>query len=201
MTINANLGLSPWDVFHQGLSNLVGITIGRATILVGFLLLVLSIILGQTIGWSTLICMILVGVFIDFIMFNNFVPTFNSTLANFVMLLLGLLLEGYGVYIYLSAELGAGPRDGVMVGLTKKTGKSIRFIKSIADIGVVSIGYILGGNVGIGTLTMALFGGQLFQVAFKSVKFDINNINHRYIQDDIKFLKEKLVTIKEKNPS
>ena len=201
MTINANLGVSPWDVFHQGLSLSINITLGQANILVGFIIVLLDIYLGQNIGWATLLNMILIGIFIDILMLYNIVPTFNSFLPNLIMLILGVLIQGYGCWIYLTSGMGAGPRDGLMVVLTKKTGKSVRFIKSIIEVGAVSVGYILGGRLGIGTLIMALLGGQIFQFAFRTVKFDVKSVEHRFIKDDILFLKEKFNLLKTKNPS
>lgn len=192
MTINANLGLSPWDVFHQGLSKNINITMGQASILVGVITVILDVVLGQAIGWGTISNMILIGVFMDILMLNNLVPVFTTFLPGIIMLLLGLLIEGYGCYIYLTSELGAGPRDGLMVILTKRTNKSVRFIKNSIEIGAVTFGYILGGKVGIGTLIMALCGGYFFQFAFKTVKFNVKDVNHRFIQDDIRLLKEKI---------
>lgn len=199
MTINANLGVAPWDVFHQGLSNTFGITMGTASIMVGFLVVLLDLILGQNIGWATVMNMLLIGTFMDILMLNNLVPSFDGFMANIIMLLLGVLIQGYGCWIYLSAGLGAGPRDGLMVVLTKKTGKSVRVVKSILEVFATLIGYILGGSLGLGTIIMAILGGQIFQFAFKTVKFDVKAVNHRFIQDDINFLKEKLNN--KENPS
>jgi len=201
MTINANLGVSPWDVFHQGLSLSINITLGQANIFVGFIIVLLDIYLGQNIGWASLLNMILIGVFIDILMLNNLVPAFNSFLPNFIMLILGVLIQGYGCWIYLTACMGAGPRDGLMVVLTKKTGKSVRFIKSIIEVGAVSVGFVLGGKLGVGTLIMALLGGQIFQFAFKTVRFDVKSVEHRFIKDDFIYIKEKFNLVKTKNPS
>lgn len=191
MTINASLGVSPWDVFHQGLSNTLGITLGQANIIVGFFIIFLDIILGQNIGWATLLNMMLIGIFIDLLMLNHIIPESTTILAGVIMLLTGILIEGYGCFIYVSAGMGAGPRDGLMVVLTKRTGKSVRMIKTSIEIVAVIVGMILGGKFGIGTVIMATFGGQIFQAAFRSVKFDIKEVRHRFIQDDIKLIRQK----------
>ncbi len=196
MTINANLGVAPWDVFHQGLSNTFAITMGRASIIVGFLIVLVDLILGQNIGWATIMNMILIGTFMDILMLNNLVPTFDGFLPNIMMILLGVLSQGYGCWIYLSMGLGAGPRDGLMVVLTKKTGKSVRVVKSFIELCATIVGYLLGGSVGIGTLIMAMFGGQIFQFAFKTVKFDVKEVSNRFIQDDIDFIKDKFNSLK-----
>jgi len=189
MTVNANLGVSPWDVFHQGLSKTFGITLGRANIITGLFIIGLDVVLGQTIGWATIMNMLLIGTFIDILMLNNLVPVFDSFLPSLIMLLLGVLIEGYGCFIYISGGMGAGPRDGLMVVLTRRTGKSVRVIKSAIEVIVVTVGIILGGKFGIGTLIMALFGGMIFQFAFKTVNFKVNQVQHRFIQDDLKLLK------------
>ena len=128
----------------------------------------------------------------ELLMLNNLVPIFEGFLPSLIMLFLGMLVNGYAAYIYMSAELGAGPRDGLMVVLTKKTGKSVRLVKSTVEFIVVIIGFIMGGKLGIGTLILALFGGYFFQFAFKTVNFNVKEVNHRYIKDDIIFLKERL---------
>ncbi len=189
MTVNANLGVSPWDVFHQGLSKTFGITLGRANIITGFFIIGLDVVLGQTIGWATIMNMLLIGTFIDILMLNNLVPVFDSFIPSHIMLLLGVLIEGYGCYIYISGGMGAGPRDGLMVVLTRRTGRSVRLIKSAIEVIVVTVGIFLGGKFGIGTLIMALFGGAIFQFAFKTVNFKVNQVQHRFIQDDLKLLK------------
>lgn len=189
MTVNANLGVSPWDVFHQGLSKTFGITLGRANIITGLFIIGLDVALGQTIGWATIMNMLLIGTFIDILMLNNLVPVFESFIPSLIMLLLGVLIEGYGCYIYISGGMGAGPRDGLMVVLTRRTGKSVRLIKSGIEVIVVTVGIFLGGKFGIGTLIMALFGGMIFQFAFKTVNFRVNQVQHRFIQDDLKLIK------------
>ncbi len=193
MTINANLGLAPWDVFHQGISIQTGITIGQAVIIIGVLLVILNIFLGERIGWGTVTNMLFIGLFIDFLMFNNIVPIFKNPVLGFIMMLFGQFIIGVASYHYISIGLGAGPRDALMVALTKKTNKSVGTIRNFIEISVLIIGYFLGGYVGIGTFIMALTIGYLVQLAFKLYKFDVSDVKHRFIDEDIKWLKNKLV--------
>ena len=192
MTINANLGVAPWDAFHQGMSKVLNITLGTASITTGFIVVLLDIILGQPIGRGTIINMVVLGLFIDLLMLNNLVPIFDNFIPSMIMLLLGMLVNGYGIFIYMSAELGSGPRDGLMVILTKKTGKSVKLIKSTIEVIVVTIGFFMGGKVGIGTLILALFGGTVLQFVFKTVNYNVNDARHTYIKDDLIFLKNKI---------
>lgn len=191
MTINANIGVAPWDVFHQGLGNVFNLPIGRASIVAGLIIIIIDMFLGENIGWGTIFNMIAIGIFVDFLMFNKLIPIFDNFLLSLLMMLLGMLVLGYGCYIYISAGFGAGPRDGLMVVLTKKTKKSVRFVKNSVEILAIIVGYFLGGSVGIGTAIMSIAGGYFFQFAFKTVNFNVADVEHRYISDDIRFIKEK----------
>lgn len=192
MTLNANLGAAPWDVLHQGIAKVIGIPLGRATIVLGFIIVALNIIFGENIGWGTVLNMIFIGVFIDILMLNNIIPIFNSPIISFIMMLMGMLVLGYGCVLYIGAGFGTGPRDGVMVALTKRSGKSVRFVKNSVEILAVIAGYLLGGTVGIGTAVMAIAGGYFFQFAFKTTNFDVTGVKHRYIVDDIRYIKGKI---------
>ena len=190
-TINASLGVSPWDVFHQGVSRTVGITIGQANIIMGFLIILLDIYLGQAIGWATIMNMLLIGTFIDILMLNNLVPVAQSPAIGLIMIVTGVAIQAIGFSVYISQGIGAGPRDGLMVVLTKRTGKSVRFIKSAIEASVVTIGIIVGGSFGIGTIIMAFFGGLIFQLLFRLINFRVDKVEHRFIQDDLKEIKNR----------
>ncbi len=192
-TINAGIGVAPWDVFHQGVAKVTGITVGKANIYMGVVILILGgVSLGQAVGWATICNMLLIGTFIDILMLNNLVPVFEGVIPRLIMLILGMIIQGIGCYFYIGVGLGAGPRDGLMVVLTNRTGKPVGIIKSAIEICAVIIGFILGGNLGIGTLIMAVFTGQVWQIVFKTLNFDVSGVEHRFIQDDIRYLKEKL---------
>lgn len=193
MTINANLGLAPWDVFHQGLSNKLGITMGQTCIAVGVLLVILDSILGERLGWGTLSNMIFIGVFMDMLMLNHLVPEFQSIVLRFIMMILGMFVIAVASYYYMSVGLGSGPRDGLMVALTKKTNKSVRFLRNCIEFSVLVVGYLLKGSIGIGTPIMALSSGYFVQFVFKLFKYDVKETKHRFIDEDIKFLFDKFM--------
>ena len=190
LTINANLGLSPWDVFHQGLANIFSVTMGQASIAVGIILVALNAMLGERLGWGTLSNMVFIGLFLDLLMLNHLIPMAKGIPSGVLMMVLGMFTIGVASYFYIGAALGSGPRDGLMVALTKKTNKSVRFIRNSIESGVLILGYLSGGFVGIGTLIMALTLGYFVQFAFKLFKYDLNSTEHRFIDDDIKVLKE-----------
>jgi uncharacterized membrane protein YczE len=190
MTINANVGLSPWDVFHQGLAKNMNITMGQASISVGILIVIINYVLGEKIGWGTLSNMFFIGIFMDILMINNLVPVFDNIILKIIMMLLGMFVIGTASFLYISVGLGSGPRDGLMIALTKRTGKSVRLIRNCIEITVLAIGIVLGGKVGIGTPIMAFMIGPTVQFAFKIYRFQVSTVKHRFIDEDIKFIKE-----------
>ena len=188
MTINANLGLAPWDVFHQGLSKTVSVTMGQASIGVGFALVVADSFLGERLGWGTICNMFFIGVFMDLLMLNHLIPVFDGWILRLLMMALGMFVIGIASIFYIGAGLGSGPRDGLMVALTKKTGKSVRFIRNSIELSVLGAGYLLGGFIGVGTLITALSIGYIVQFVFKLFHFEVSAVQHRFIDDDVKFL-------------
>ncbi len=192
MTINANLGLSPLQVFHQGVSNHIGITMGQASIIVGFIFVILDWILGEKLGIGTICNMLFIGIFMDVLMLNNLIPVVNNIFAQFLMLALGMFVIGIGTYFYIGAGLGSGPRDGLMVALTKKLKKSVRFIRNSIELTVLVIGYILSGTVGVGTLIMVIGLGYFVQFAFTLFKFDVSKVKHIFIDDYIRIINDNI---------
>lgn len=192
ITINANIGLAPWDVFHQGLGFKFNITMGQASIIVGFLLILFNFIFSQGIGWGTISNMFFIGFFLDIIMRNHWIPVFNNIILQFIMMSIGLFIIGIASVFYLGVGLGSGPRDGLMVGLTQLTGKSVPFIRNSIEIIVLIMGFFLGGSVGIGTVYMSLSVGFFINLAFKLFNFNVKNVEHRYISQDIKLLLKNL---------
>ena len=192
MTINANIGLAPWDVFHQGLSKTFGITIGQASIGIGIIIVIINSLFKEKVGWGTLSNMIFIGMFVDFLMLNHIIPEFENLVLRALMMFSGMFVLGVATYLYIGVGLGAGPRDGLMVALTKRTGKSVRLVRNTIETVVVIIGYFLGGTVGAGTLIMALTIGVFVQLAFQLFKFDVKKVEHRFIDEDIRHIRKLL---------
>ena len=192
LTINANLGLAPWDVFHQGISKMTGITMGQASIGTGLLIVILDFAFGERVGWGTVCNMYFIGYFMDILMINNVIPVFDHIILQLIMIILGMFTIALATFCYIGAGFGSGPRDGLMVALTKKTNKSVRFIRNSIEISVLAVGYLMGGFLGIGTLITAIAMGYFVQFVFKIFKFDIKSVKHRFIDEDIVFLKKLL---------
>lgn len=183
LTIYANLGLNPWGTFHQGVSNITGLTFGVVSQLTGILIIMLSLTIKIYPGIGTLFNMYLIGVLIDLFDKLNFIPEANDLVSRFVYLIVGTLLLNYGIYVYISCLLGAGPRDGLLVGLVKITGVSVSIIRPAIEITILIIGILLGGSYGIGTIINAVGGGYLLNVIFKIHKFNPKKTNQMVITD------------------
>jgi uncharacterized membrane protein YczE len=161
MLVRAALGLDPWDVFHQGLAGRLGIAIGTVSIIVGALVLLLWWPLRQRPQLGTLSNVVVIGATIDAVMA---VVPYRPELAVRVPLLLGgVLLNGVATGLYISARYGPGPRDGLMTGLHRRTGRSLRLLRTGIELGVLAAGYLLGGGVGVGTVLYAVAIGPLAQ--------------------------------------
>ena len=189
--INADLGLAPWDVLHQGVAQRFNLTMGNVSIIVGFIVVVLDTVLGEKVGWATILNMIFIGVFMDVITFTNIVPNANGLISGIIMLIIGMILMAIGSTFYLGCAMGSGPRDGLMVALQKKTNKPVKIIRGCIEISALIVGYILGGSVGIGTIITAFGLGHILQIVFKIFNFRSEKVIHRSIIDDINLLKAK----------
>ncbi|HEX5335452.1 MAG TPA: hypothetical protein VFW55_06195 [Propionicimonas sp.] len=161
MLIRSGLGLDPWDVFHQGLANHLPITFGQVTILVGALVLLLWIPLRQRPGIGTVLNVFVIGLAADAGLAA--IPAVTGLPGQIAMLLGGVVANGLAGALYVGARLGPGPRDGLWVALTKRTGHSIRVVRTVLEVTIVAIGWLLGGVVGVGTVVYALAIGPIVQ--------------------------------------
>jgi uncharacterized membrane protein YczE len=169
LTIKADLGVSSWDVLHIGLYYQFGLTIGTWTILTGALVLFIStLLLKKPPQIGAFINMLSIGVFIDLFLMIPFLQTPESFLGQLIMLMIGIIVLGYGMGLYISAKIGAGPRDNLMIALVEKTGKSITLIRGSIEIIVLFFGWLLGGPVFIGTIITTLTIGYIagFMIPF-----------------------------------
>ena len=146
-------GASPWSVLAQGISLNVNLSIGTITLLVSIVVLILWIPLGLRPGMGTIFNALIIALMIDLCI--KFVPTPENYLSQLFLAILAVLTVGIGGGIYLVANLGSGPRDGLMIGLQQKTNVPIASVRAFLEITVVSIGWYLGGTVGAGTLLFA----------------------------------------------
>ena len=146
-------GASPWSVLAQGISLNVNLSIGTITLLISIALLILWIPLGQKPGMGTIFNALIIAIMIDLCIM--YVPTPSNYIHQLLLAVISVVMVGIGGGIYLVSNLGAGPRDGLMIGLQKLTNFPIAVVRATLEISVVSIGWYLGGTVGIGTLLFA----------------------------------------------
>ncbi|GAQ76358.1 membrane protein YczE [Streptomyces turgidiscabies] len=162
LLVESGLGLEPWGVLHQGLAELTGLTIGVVSIFVGAAVLLLWIPLRQRPGLGTVSNVFVVGLAMDGTL--ALVPDAHTLAARIPLLVAGIVLNGVATGLYIAASFGPGPRDGLMTGLHRITGRSIRLVRTAIEVAVVATGFALGGTVGIGTVLYALAIGPLAQL-------------------------------------
>jgi len=162
LMVRANLGLDPWDVFHQGLSQRLGWSLGTVVNVVGALVLLLWIVLRQRPGLGTVANILVLGTVADLTL--QLLPPLTALPLRALLLVGGIALNAAATAAYIGARLGPGPRDGLMTGLVKRTGRPVGWIRTSIEVTVLAIGWLLGGSVGLGTLAYALLIGPLVQV-------------------------------------
>jgi uncharacterized membrane protein YczE len=161
------VGVDPWDVFHTGLARLTGIPVGTVLILVGALVLLLWIPLRQRPGLGTAANVVVIGGVVDLILGSTPVP--HALWLRWSVFAAGVLLNAVATGLYIGAGLGAGPRDGLTTGLAAR-GHSIRLVRTGIEVGVLAVGWLLGGNVGLGTLCYAVAIGPLVHVTIPRLR-------------------------------
>jgi uncharacterized membrane protein YczE len=160
--VRSGLGLDPWDVFHQGIARHLHVSLGLVVIGVGAVVLLGWIPLRQRPGLGTISNVVVLGSALDATM--AVLPAVHVLAVRITFLVLGIVMVGAATGMYIAADFGPGPRDGLMTGLARRTGRSIRVTRTLIELVVLGIGWLLGGTVGLGTLAFALAIGPLAQL-------------------------------------
>lgn len=158
MFVTARLGLAPWDVFHQGVANHTGLRLGWVIEITGLVLLMLWIPLRQRPGVGTIMNAVVIGLVVDLI--GNHLPSTDRLVPRLAYVAGAVVVIAVGSGLYIGAGLGAGPRDGIMVGLARR-GHSVRLVRTVLEAGVTVVGLALGGHIGVGTLAFVVGIGPL----------------------------------------
>ena len=161
MMVESTLGLDPWDVFHEGLARQLPLTFGQVVILVGAAVLLLWIPLRQLPGVGTILNVIVIGLAADAGIAVISQP--DNLWLRGLLLVGGVVGNGLAGAIYIGAQLGPGPRDGLWLGLVRRTNRSVRFWRTVIEVSVLVVGFLLGGTVGVGTVLYALTIGPIVQ--------------------------------------
>ncbi len=169
LLIRANLGTNPWVILEVALAQITGLTPGTMSIIVGFIVLIGSLLLREQIGWGTLANILFIGLWEDLALY--FIPSITNNLpVQIAMLLAAVLIMGMGSAIYIGVNAGAGPRDSLMLAVKRISGWSLGRARGSIEIIVVLLGWWLGGPIGFGTVIFALLIGPSVQLGFKLFK-------------------------------
>ncbi|MCI3197165.1 YitT family protein [Bacillus sp. HU-1818] len=156
------LGISPWDAFHYGLFQRFGLTIGQWAIIIGAIIVCLTSVFTKALPKiGAILNMLLIGIFIDF--FNILLPEPPTYTVSVIVFSLGVLLIGYGVGVYVSAGLGAGPRDSLMMLISEKTGWNVQWVRNGIELTILAVAWGMGGPIGIGTIITAILTGLILR--------------------------------------
>ncbi len=180
LTIQANIGANPWDIFGLGLARTLGVKFGTATVAVSFAVLAADLLLREHIGIGTVLDAILVGKAVDLFNRLGLVPPQESLLTGVPIMLAGLAVEAFAQFLYMRAALGCGPRDTLLVGLARRLPKvPLGFISIFILAAVTLAGWLLGGPVGVGTIIAAALCGPIMQLVFRLLRFDAKAVKHQ----------------------
>jgi uncharacterized membrane protein YczE len=171
MTLQSDLGLGPWDVLHQGLAEHTPLTFGQAGIAAGVVVLAAAVALGVLPGPGTVLNVILIGVFLDALIALDVVPSLagEPLPAKLLLDVAGVLAVGVGTALYIGARMGAGPRDSLMLGLSRRLGLRVGLARSAVEVAAFAGGAALGGTYGAGTIIFALGVGPAIETSFRAL--------------------------------
>lgn len=180
---DVSIGMHAWATLTLGLMKITKLNFGQLSQLIGLTIIIISIAIKVYPGLATLLNMFFIGFFIDLI--DPYPITFipETLLMKLIVFYFGIIIFSYGVYLYLSFEMGAGPRDGLMVGLVKLTGYRVAYIRPAIELTVLMLGASLGGQLGLGTILISLTGGYILDWIFQFNDFDAKSTQQRILTD------------------
>ena len=183
LCIKANIGYSPWDVFHAGISKYIHQPVGNASIYVGIIICIITYWLGEKMGFGTLMNTIFIGVFTN--IFMKILPVVKNGyfFIGLLIMIVGLFVISFGSYFYINSAFGAGPRDSLMVVIRRKTNLPVGISRGIVEGIALLIGFLLGGMVGLGTAISMIMVSVCVQFVFYILKFDPTKITHETLKD------------------
>lgn len=161
LLIQSRLGLDPWNIFHQGLAQHTGLSIGAIIVIVGAIVLLTWVPMRQWPGVGTVANTIWIGIATDLAL--PYIPEIHGLPLRIAVMLAAIVLFGYAIACYIGSGLGPGPRDGLMTGLSTRTGRSIRFVRTGIELTILVAGWLLGGTIGVATVVFALGIGPITQ--------------------------------------
>lgn len=195
LSIKANIGLAPWEAFHSGCAKATGISFGNIVLLSGLIILAVVVLLKEKIGLGTVINILLIGKTVDLLNHLHIMPKADSFFAGVGILLAGQFLLSFATYLYISAGLGSGPRDSLMVALGKRLPNvPIGAIRGLIEGTVLFIGWILGAKVGPGTVIAVPGISLIMQFTFRILRFQVRDVRHESIVDTFRNLRKPRIS-------
>ena len=192
LTIAANIGLAPWDCFCMGISQYTPLNYGSTMVLVSVAAILIQLLFQERIGFATILDALITGRLTQLFIDISTYPENHSTLLGIVLLLIGFLIIDLGIYVYMSAELGSGPKDGLMIVIGKNLPKiPIGIIGILLWSAVTLIGWMLGGSVGIGTLLSIFSAGFIMHIFYDAIGFEPRKLKHKSLKETLKSLSGK----------
>lgn len=191
MMLQANIGLEPWSVLQQGMAQSWGISYGTASVIVGAVAIGAAVACGEGFGVGTIANITLCALFIDGLLALDWVPVMHTLPSGILMLVVGLEILVIGTWLYMRSTLGAGPRDSLMVALARKTKRSVGLCRAVVEICVIAAGFLLGGQVGWGTVISAVGLGSLFNLNFRLLHFRAAELHQENLAETVRILRGK----------
>lgn len=189
LTIYANIGLAPWDCLGMGIAKHTPLNYGSSMVLIGVCAIVLQLILRERIGFATLYDALITGRLTQFFIDISPYPENHSLWLGIVFMLFGFLFIALGMYVYMSAECGCGPKDGLLIAIGKRLPKiPIGVVEMFLWAVVTLIGWLLGGSVGIGTLLSIFAAGFVMHIFYDMIGFEPRKLKHKSLKETVKML-------------
>lgn len=189
LTIQANLGVGPWDALNIGSSQTFGVLYGTASIVISLIILLIDMGMKEKIGIGMFLDAVVVGKTVDLFNAIDLVKPQTNLISSLICIFAGMFILGFSQYLYMKAGLGCGPRDALLIGLKRRITKvPIGLISIGIMVTVLVIGWLLGGPIGIGTVILVTLEGPIMQFAFKVMKFDPTSVEHQNLMDSVKVL-------------
>ena len=191
LTIAANIGLAPWDCLGMGIAKHTPLDYGSSMVLIGVCAIVIQLILQERIGFATLFDALITGRLTQFFIDISPYPENHSLWLGIIFMLFGFLFIALGMYVYMKAEMGCGPKDGLLIAIGKKLPKIPIGMVGIFLLSVVTVtGWMLGGSVGIGTFLSIFGAGFVMHIFYDAIRFEPRKLKHKSLSETFRLMKQ-----------
>lgn len=181
ITIQANIGFCPWDVFHSGIANLFGVTIGNAITIISVVLFVVALFKKWPIGIGTIMNVFVCGTLVD--VFRGIIPAVHGWIPGIAMFVLGIIVLAFATYCYIEPAYGTSVRDSLFVFISKKLNIATAKARIVLEVSLVVLGLLMGGSAGLGSVLSCIITGPCMQIMFKLLKFELVKVRHENLVD------------------